>query len=108
MKFTPMTIEGAHIIELYAHTDERGSFAREFCTAELAKAGINFQIKQCNISKNPHKGTMRGMHYQALPYPERKIVSCLQGSCFDVIVDLRENSPTYMLQKKKVAHERNT
>jgi dTDP-4-dehydrorhamnose 3,5-epimerase len=96
MKFIPMTIEGAYIIELDVHKDERGSFAREFCTAEFAKFGIDFQIKQCNISKNPHKGTLRGLHYQSVPYPEKKIVSCFQGSCFDVIVDLRENSPTYM------------
>ncbi|MBO5911296.1 MAG: dTDP-4-dehydrorhamnose 3,5-epimerase family protein, partial [Elusimicrobiaceae bacterium] len=84
------------LIELEPHTDERGFFARQFCHQELAAKGLDFDIKQCNLSGNLYKGTLRGMHYQKEPFPEIKLVSCLQGSFFDVLVDLRPNSPTYL------------
>lgn len=96
MKISPLKIAGAFLIEQESMTDERGSFARQFCKNELATAGIAFDIKQCNISKNNYAGTLRGLHYQKDPYPEIKMVSCLSGSMFDVIVDLRQNSPTYL------------
>ena len=78
------------------HKDERGSFARQFCKKELASAGIDFDIKQCNLSKNYKAGVLRGMHYQKEPYPEIKMVSCFQGSIYDVLADIRPSSPTYL------------
>lgn len=71
-------------------------FMRQFCRKELAEHGLNFEMCQCNISGNTKKGTLRGLHYQKYPYPEIKIVSCLQGSFFDVVVDLRPTSATYL------------
>lgn len=96
MKIIPQKIQGVYLLEIEPFFDERGSFARQFCQNELAKAGLDIQIKQCNLSRNTHKGTLRGLHYQKAPFPEIKIVSCLQGSLFDVIVDLRPDSPTYL------------
>jgi len=96
MKFTELPLKGAFLIEMQEFIDERGTFARQFCKKELAAAGIDFDIKQCNISKNYKKGVLRGLHYQKEPYPEQKMVSCFCGSCFDVIVDLRKTSPTYL------------
>ena len=96
MKFLPLNIQGAYLIELEEYRDERGSFARQFCMNEFLQNGIDFQIKQCNISKNYKKNTLRGMHYQKMPYPEKKMVSCLRGRCLDVFVDLRKDSPTYL------------
>lgn len=96
MKFTETKIKGAYLIELEPISDFRGSFARQFCKKEMKKFGIDFEICQCNISKNPKAGTLRGMHYQKEPYPEIKMVSCTQGKIFDCIVDLREDSQTYL------------
>ena len=96
MNITQLPIDGAFLIEQEAKTDDRGSFARQFCKKELATIGIAFDIKQCNMSKNTHAGTLRGMHYQKEPYPEIKMVSCLSGSMFDVILDIRKDSPTYL------------
>ena len=96
MKFTEQKIAGVYLIEMEPFQDDRGSFARQFCRKELAAHGLDFDIKQCNISGNTHAGTLRGLHYQKNPYPEIKIVSCLQGSIFDVVVDLRPNSSTYL------------
>lgn len=96
MKFTELKIKGAYLIELDEFKDERGSFARQFCQKEFENIGVNFNLKQCNISKNYKKGVLRGMHYQKAPYTENKIVSCFKGACFDVIVDLRKDSETYL------------
>ena len=96
MKISELVIKGAYIIETEPVSDFRGSFARQFCKKELAKFGIDYNICQCNISKNPKAGTLRGMHYQKEPFPEIKMVSCLQGRIFDCIVDLRKDSPTYL------------
>lgn len=96
MKFTETKIKGAYLIELEPISDFRGSFARQFCQKEMEKFGIDFDICQCNISKNPKVGTLRGMHYQKEPYPEIKMVSCTQGKIFDCIVDLRKDSQTYL------------
>lgn len=96
MKFTQLEIPGVYLIELEKFIDERGSFARQFCRREFQKYGIDIEICQCNISENYKKGTLRGLHYQKEPYPEPKIVSCMTGSIFDVIVDLRKDSPTYL------------
>ncbi len=96
MKFTEQKIPGVYLIEMEPFLDERGSFARQFCRQELAAHGLDFDIKQCNISGNTRKGTLRGLHYQRDPFPEIKIVSCLQGAIFDVVVDFRPDSPTYL------------
>lgn len=96
MKFEELDIKGAYLITLEPFKDERGTFTRQFCKKEFAKLGIDFDICQCNISTNKKRGTIRGMHYQKAPYLEPKIVSCVKGSVYDVIVDLREDSPTYL------------
>jgi dTDP-4-dehydrorhamnose 3,5-epimerase len=95
MIFKETKLKGAYIIELEPIEDERGFFARSFCQKEFGLHGINLNIAQCNISFNKKKGTLRGMHYQAAPHEEAKIVSCIGGSIYDVIVDLRPDSSTY-------------
>lgn len=96
MKITPLSIQGAFLLEQERHEDERGFFTRQFCQLEMSRVGIEFTIKQCNLSGNLHKGTLRGMHYQKEPYPEIKVVSCMGGRIYDVIVDLRPKSTTYL------------
>lgn len=96
MKISELEIKGAYLIELEEFKDERGSFARQFCKEEMKKFGIDFDIKQCNLSKNYTKGVLRGMHYQKEPYPEIKLVSCFKGAIYDVLVDIRRDSPTYL------------
>lgn len=96
MKFTELKLKGAYLIEFSPKEDERGSFARQFCKREFEKRGINFEVCQCNISDNKKAGTLRGLHYQRAPHLEAKMVSCLKGSFFDVIVDLRKDSKTYL------------
>lgn len=96
MKFTPLMLPGAFVIEPQKHEDERGFFARTWCTREFAEHGLNASLVQANISYNAHLGTLRGMHYQAAPNEEAKIVRVTRGAIFDVIVDLRPDSPAYM------------
>ncbi|MGB5926273.1 MAG: dTDP-4-dehydrorhamnose 3,5-epimerase [Dehalococcoidia bacterium] len=95
MIFKETRLKGAHIIEVEALEDERGFFARSFCQKEFQVHGLNPRIVQCNISYNIKKGTLRGMHYQVTPYEEAKLVSCIRGAIYDVIIDLKEHSPTY-------------
>jgi len=95
MKFRKTKLEGVFIIEIEPIIDKRGFFARSFCRKEFRRIGLNPGIKQCNISYNKKAGTLRGMHYQAYPYGEEKLVSCLGGSIYDVAVDLRPKSKTY-------------
>ena len=95
MKISKISIDGAYLIELEKHYDERGSFTRQFCKKEFANYGIDFDIKQCNLSVNYKKGVLRGLHYQKEPYPESKIVSCFSGKIYDVIADIRPHSSTY-------------
>jgi dTDP-4-dehydrorhamnose 3,5-epimerase len=95
MRFTPTAIDGAMILELEGHQDERGYFARTFCREEFAAAGIDMNIVQANISRNPKKATLRGLHYQAEPHGEDKVVQCVRGRVFDVAVDLRPASPSF-------------
>lgn len=102
MHFIETELKDAFIIEPEPIEDERGFFARIFCEEEFKKRGINFKIVQCNISFNKKKGIIRGMHYQIPPYEEAKIVYCIRGAIYDVIIDLRSNSPTY---KKWIAVE---
>ena len=95
MLFTETKLPGAYIIEIEQKNDERGFFARTFCQKEFHKQGIDFNIVQCNISFNKEKGTIRGMHYQIAPHEEAKLVSCVRGAIYDVIIDLRKDSATY-------------
>lgn len=95
MIFKNLPLQGATLIELEPRSDERGFFARTFCAREFAKAGLNPTVVQCNVSFNGHKGTLRGMHYQLPPYQEAKLVRCATGAIFDVIIDLRRESPTF-------------
>ena len=96
MIFRPTPLGGAYVLELEPHADQRGFFARSFCRKELAEHGIDFSIAQCNISHNARRGTLRGMHFQAAPAAEAKLVRCTAGAIWDVIVDLRADSPTHL------------
>jgi dTDP-4-dehydrorhamnose 3,5-epimerase len=95
MIFQETKLRGAYIIDLEPFEDERGYFARTFCRQEFEQRGLNSSIAQCSISYNHRKGTLRGMHYQASPHGEAKIVTCLAGVIYDVIIDLRAQSATY-------------
>ncbi|MCM0083330.1 dTDP-4-dehydrorhamnose 3,5-epimerase [Geomonas sp. Red32] len=95
MKFRPAGIAGAFLVEIERQEDERGFFARSWCAREFEEQGLNPRMVQCNISFNAARGTLRGMHYQIAPFEEVKLVRCTMGSIYDVIVDLREDSPTY-------------
>jgi len=96
MIFTPTRLTDAYIIEIQPLEDERGFFVRSFCQNEFEKHGLNPRIAQCNVSNNKKKGTLRGMHYQARPHEEAKLVRCTCGAIYDVIIDLRPTSPTFM------------
>lgn len=89
-------LPGLMRIERHRMTDGRGFFSRLFCSSELAAAGWKDRIAQINHSHTTHRGTVRGMHYQHPPHTEMKLVSCLQGEVWDVAVDLRKNSPTFL------------
>jgi dTDP-4-dehydrorhamnose 3,5-epimerase len=95
MNFIRTAIPGVQIVDPERRGDERGFFARTYCREEFAKAGIAFDTVQCNASFNDRRGTLRGMHYQAEPTPEPKLVRCTRGAIFDVAVDIRPGSPTY-------------
>lgn len=96
MKITPLEIYGSYLIEREPHKDDRGYFARLYCEKEFRHAGIDMNIKQMNLCENKQKGTLRGMHYQSGTYAENKLVSCTHGKIFDVFVDLRVESSTYL------------
>src|SRR5688572_19636501 len=95
MRFSKTAIADVLLIELDAAEDERGFFARTFCEDEFARAGIALRLTQVNISHNRDALTLRGLHYQAAPHGESKIVHCVRGQIFDVAVDLRRESPSY-------------
>lgn len=95
MKFTPLNIPGAYVIEQEPRPDERGFFARAWCRRELEEHGLQADVMQINEAWNPHPGTLRGMHYQESPWDEVKLVRCLSGAMWDVLVDLRPSSPTF-------------
>ena len=95
MIFTETRLKGAYIIELERREDDRGFFARSWCQKEFQAHNLNPAIVQCNISFNRLKGTLRGMHYQAPPFDESKLVRCTAGALYDVIIDLRRDSATY-------------
>jgi dTDP-4-dehydrorhamnose 3,5-epimerase len=96
MHFTELPLKGAYLVELQPHEDSRGLFARTFCAREFRDLGLVETFVQCNTSWNAHEGTVRGLHYQLPPPSEAKLVRCTAGVIWDVIVDLREGSPTYL------------
>ena len=95
MIVTPTSLPGAYVIELERQEDFRGFFARTWCCEEAKTHGLNTNVVQCSISFNAKKGTLRGLHYQAAPYEETKLIRCTMGAIFDVIVDLRRDSPAF-------------
>jgi dTDP-4-dehydrorhamnose 3,5-epimerase len=96
MKFHATELSDAVLIELTPFEDHRGRFSRTFCTQEFADAGLETEFVQDNVSFNHKAGTLRGMHYQVAPFGEVKVIRCVAGALYDVIVDLRPDSPTYM------------
>ena len=92
MIFTETKLPGAYVIEVEKREDQRGFFGRTFCREEFEAHGLNSQVVQCNTSFNKRKGTLRGMHFQAVPFAEAKLVRCTSGSIYDVIIDLRPAS----------------
>jgi dTDP-4-dehydrorhamnose 3,5-epimerase len=95
MKFHETKLPGVFEICIEPIADERGFFARSWCQKEFEAHGLNPSLVQCNISVNRRKGTLRGVHYQAKPHTEAKLVRCTRGTVYDVIVDLRSDSPTF-------------
>jgi dTDP-4-dehydrorhamnose 3,5-epimerase len=95
MIFRKTGIESAWVIEAERLEDERGFFARTWDAGEFAERGLNSQIAQCSISYNRARGTLRGLHYQAVPHAEAKLVRCTAGSIYDVVLDLRPHSSTF-------------
>jgi dTDP-4-dehydrorhamnose 3,5-epimerase len=95
MRFTETELSGAFVIEGEPIGDERGQFVRIFCSQEFKGHGLNGDVTQCSVSVNRVRGTLRGMHFQLAPHAECKLVRCLRGAIYDVIVDLRPDSPTY-------------
>ena len=95
MIFTETKLAGAFVIEPERRADKRGFFARTYCRQEFEEHGLNPDVVQCNVSFNKRKGTLRGMHYQAAPFAEVKLVRCTSGSIYDVIIDLRPASATF-------------
>jgi dTDP-4-dehydrorhamnose 3,5-epimerase len=94
LKFLPTPLAGCHVVDLECLEDERGFFARSFCQDEFRKHGLQPEIAQCNVSWNRRRGTLRGLHFQAAPHEEAKVVRCTRGAIWDVVVDLREGSAT--------------
>jgi len=96
MIFTETKLKGAFIVDLESIEDERGFFARTWCSKEFKAHGLNPDLVQCNTSFNKKRGTLRGMHYQTAPYEEAKLIRCTMGAIYDVIIDIRKESKTYM------------
>jgi dTDP-4-dehydrorhamnose 3,5-epimerase len=96
MRFHETRLSGAFVVEIEPQRDERGMFARSFCAREFAEHGLNDRFVQCNVSLNARCGTLRGMHYQKSPFEESKLVRCTRGRVYDVIVDMRRQSATYL------------
>lgn len=94
MRFTRLPLEGAVLVGMEQHRDERGHFARSFCEREFAAAGLPTHWPQMNVSVNARAGTLRGMHFQRAPFEEPKLVRCVRGAVLDVVIDLRPQSTT--------------
>jgi dTDP-4-dehydrorhamnose 3,5-epimerase len=95
MTFQETKLRGLFEIHLDLNPDERGFFARTWCQREFKRNGLNPTLVQCSVSFNARAGTLRGLHYQAPPYPEAKLVRCTRGAIYDVVVDLRPDSPAF-------------
>jgi dTDP-4-dehydrorhamnose 3,5-epimerase len=95
MLFTETKLKGAFILDLELREDHRGFFARTFCMKEFEAHGLKSTVAQCNLSFNHKAGTLRGMHYQVAPATETKLIRCTRGAIYDVIIDMRPDSPTY-------------
>jgi dTDP-4-dehydrorhamnose 3,5-epimerase len=95
MIFTPLELAGAYLIDLEPVGDDRGFFARSWCSAEFARHGLVAEVKQANIAYTRRRGTLRGLHYQAAPHEEAKLVRCTRGAAYVVALDLRPQSPSY-------------
>ncbi len=95
MHFVPTALPGVFVIEQERHADVRGFFARTWCARELGQQGLEPRLSQCSVSFNHRRGTLRGLHYQAPPFAEVKLVRCVRGALFDVAVDLRPDSPGF-------------
>ena len=95
MIFVETSLPGAFLVEPEPLADNRGYFARTWCQREFAARGLTAKVAQCNISFSAKKGTLRGMHFQAPPYQEAKLIRCVAGSIYDVIIDLRRASPDF-------------
>lgn len=96
MIFRECALKGAFVIDLERREDERGFFARSWCREEFAAHGLITRLAQCNLSFSRRRGTLRGLHYQTTPYEEAKLVRCTRGALYDVMIDLRADSPTYL------------
>lgn len=96
MIFHETTVAGAYVIEPEPHRDDRGYFARVFCREEFGGRGLETSVSQCNLSLNNRRGILRGLHFQENPHGEVKLVRCVSGAIFDVVLDLRPSSPTYL------------
>src|SRR4051812_42462725 len=107
MKLSETSLAGAFLIEPEKHTDNRGFFARAWCVRELAEHSLSGQFVQSNISRNNRKGTLRGLHYQAEPFGEAKLMRCGRGSLFAAIVDIRLGSPTFLQHTSAVLTSEN-
>jgi dTDP-4-dehydrorhamnose 3,5-epimerase len=95
MRFVPTPLHGVFVVELEPRTDERGSFSRAYCRREFADQGIDFTIAQANLAHTDRAGIVRGLHYQEPPAADAKLVRCVAGAVFDVVIDMRTDSPTY-------------
>lgn len=95
MILTPAPLPGAWLVDLERREDSRGFFARTWCRSEFEAKGLDARLVQCSMSRNPRRGTLRGMHWQAAPHEETRLVRCSRGAIWDVIIDLRPGSPTY-------------
>jgi dTDP-4-dehydrorhamnose 3,5-epimerase len=95
MTFEETKLTGAFVIDVDPKTDDRGFFARTWCRKEFAARGLNTNIVQCSLSFNRRRGTLRGMHYQTVPHGETKLVRCSRGAIYDVVLDLRPQSPSF-------------
>jgi dTDP-4-dehydrorhamnose 3,5-epimerase len=107
MLFSPLSVTGAWLVTPEQRGDERGFFARTWCTREFAEHGMSAQFVQASVSFNEIAGTLRGMHYQAEPFVETKLVRCTAGAIYDVVLDLRPASPSYMKWQGEVLSAEN-
>jgi dTDP-4-dehydrorhamnose 3,5-epimerase len=107
MQFSETSLKGAFVIDVERSEDERGFFARSWCQREFEAHGLNPNVVQCNVSRNCRRGTLRGIHFQVPPHEEAKLVRCTKGAIYDVVVDLRSDSDTFLQHVGVVLSEEN-